>query len=164
MRSYHPAKFAKILIFLLCTLKNSNFRKFCWVMRPQPISVLKLFLFYLKYVFLNLLLQNKNQDQSGPYQIDFWVEFWSQKSFVLCHNMAINNYCRIIKMSLIIDELSSFFMAFWRQLGRRGVFRLLTFFVETPKKRLTVDWSKVTGLAMKVFLGTLWWPTSTFSQ
>ena len=78
----------------------------------QPMSVLKLFLFYLKYVFLNLLLQNKNPDQSGPYQIDFWVEFWSQKSFVLCHNIAINNYCRIIKMSLIIDESSSFFMAF----------------------------------------------------
>ena len=35
MRSYHPVKFAKILIFLLFTLKNSNFRKFCWVIRTQ---------------------------------------------------------------------------------------------------------------------------------
>ena len=47
MRSYHPAKFAKIWIFLLCTFRNSNFRKFCWVIRTQPISVLKLFLLYL---------------------------------------------------------------------------------------------------------------------
>ena len=90
----------------------------------------------LKYVFLNLLLRDKNPDQSGPYQIDFRVEFWSQKSFVLCHNMVINNYCRIIKMSLIIDESSSFFMAFWRQLGRRGVFRLLTFLLKHQKKKV----------------------------
>ena len=46
MGSYHPAKFAKIWIFLLFTLKNSNFCKFCWVMKTQPISVLKLFLLY----------------------------------------------------------------------------------------------------------------------
>ena len=48
LRSYHQAKFAKIWIFLLCTFKNSNFHNFCWVIRTQPISVLKLFLLYYK--------------------------------------------------------------------------------------------------------------------
>ena len=33
-------------IFLLCTFKNSNFCKFCKVIRTQPISVLKSFLLY----------------------------------------------------------------------------------------------------------------------
>ena len=42
-----PAKFAKIRIFLLFTLKNSNFHKFRWVIRKQHISVLKLFILYL---------------------------------------------------------------------------------------------------------------------
>ena len=32
----HPAKFAKIWIFLLCTFKNSIFCKFCWVLRMHP--------------------------------------------------------------------------------------------------------------------------------
>ena len=36
----------KFDFFLLCTFKNSNFPKFCWVIRTQPISVLKLFLLY----------------------------------------------------------------------------------------------------------------------
>ena len=48
-RSYHPAKFAKIWIFVLCTFKNSNFHKFCWVIRTQPISVLNYFYFTKKY-------------------------------------------------------------------------------------------------------------------
>ena len=39
---YHKVE----MFFLLFTLKNSNFRKFCWVIRTQPISVLKLFLLY----------------------------------------------------------------------------------------------------------------------
>ena len=38
--SYHPANIANFFIFLQCTFKNSNFRKFCWVIRTQ----LKLFL------------------------------------------------------------------------------------------------------------------------
>ena len=44
MRSYHPAKFVKIWISLL------KF-KFCWVIRTQPISVLKLFLLYISKLF-----------------------------------------------------------------------------------------------------------------
>ena len=93
-------------------------------------------IFYLKYVLLNLLLQNKNPDQSGPYQIDFWVEFWSQKSFVLCHNIAINNYCRIIKMSLIIDESSSFFYGFLKTVRKEGGFQATHFFCWNTKKKV----------------------------
>ena len=45
--SYHLAKIPKIWIFLLCTVeKNSNFQKFCWVIRTQPLSVLNMFLLY----------------------------------------------------------------------------------------------------------------------
>ena len=46
MHSYQPAKFSKIRIFLLYTITNSKFCKFCWVIRTQPISVLKIFLLY----------------------------------------------------------------------------------------------------------------------
>ena len=46
LRSYHPAKFAKIWISKGAQWKNSNFHKFCWVIRTQPLSVLKIFLPY----------------------------------------------------------------------------------------------------------------------
>ena len=48
MRSYHPAEIPKIWIFFYCAQwKKSNFRNFCWMIRKQPISFLKLFLLYL---------------------------------------------------------------------------------------------------------------------
>ena len=47
MRSYHPAKILKIWIFYCAQWKNSNFRNFCWMIRTQPISLLKLFLLYI---------------------------------------------------------------------------------------------------------------------
>ena len=46
-------KVAKIWIFLLWTFRNSNFRKFCWVIRTQPISVLKLFLLYIPISYVS---------------------------------------------------------------------------------------------------------------
>ena len=36
---------------------NSNFHKFCWVIRTQPISVLKLFLVYLGFITLAMQFQ-----------------------------------------------------------------------------------------------------------
>ena len=44
--SYQPAKFAKISIFKGAQQKKSYFRKFCWEIRMQPFSVLKIFLLY----------------------------------------------------------------------------------------------------------------------
>ena len=43
---------------------NSNFRKFCWVIRTQPISVLKLFLLY-------------------PAKMEYGVNFWLTVSFII---------------------------------------------------------------------------------
>ena len=48
----HPAKFAKIWIFLLFTLT------FCWVIRTQPISVLKLFLLYYYLGTFSKIIRN----------------------------------------------------------------------------------------------------------
>ena len=55
MPSYHTVKFANIWIFLLCTFKDSNFHKFCWVITTQPISVLNSFQLYLQQIFQPIL-------------------------------------------------------------------------------------------------------------
>ena len=47
MCSYHQKKFQKFEFFYCAQWKNSNLRNFCWMIRTQPISLLKLFLLYL---------------------------------------------------------------------------------------------------------------------
>ena len=54
-----PSKICENLNFS----RNSNFRKFCWVIRTQPISFLKLFRLYLLYQ--NLVIDFKPRTSSS---------------------------------------------------------------------------------------------------
>ena len=47
-----PSKIYENLNFFTVHISNSNFRKFCWLIRTQLISVLKLFLLYYEHVTL----------------------------------------------------------------------------------------------------------------
>ena len=62
-----PSKICKNLNF--STFKNSKFRKFCWVTRTQPISVLKLFLFYLVGCLWNSLVRYNLQKPLARLQL-----------------------------------------------------------------------------------------------
>ena len=55
LRSYHPAKIQKFEFFHCAQQKNSKFRNFCWMIKTQPISFLKLFLFLLLLFFWKTL-------------------------------------------------------------------------------------------------------------
>ena len=64
--------------FSLCTVKNSNFQYFCWMIRTQPISLLKLFLLYrLKNDFWILSRPcNHKKTQKVFYWITVKIDFW----------------------------------------------------------------------------------------
>ena len=60
---------------------NSNFRKFCWVIRTQPISLLKLFLLYGEFTDekkKELLdrITKRYEEQTSPYYAAarLWVD------------------------------------------------------------------------------------------
>ena len=48
--------------------KNSNFRKFCWVIRTQPLSVLKIFYEGL-YPLLNFIMELRNEKIKFSYHL-----------------------------------------------------------------------------------------------
>ena len=69
-----------VLIIQQTLWKNSNFRNFCWMVRTQPISLLKLFLLYIHKAYhkFDCLYVQQGLEihcllECGPAYMQFWI-------------------------------------------------------------------------------------------
>ena len=88
-------KFREFELFYCAQQKNSNSWNFCWMIRTQPIPLLKLFLLYICLPQYELYTITRNRNQANLLKFDERISeimashfilggFWSSETTVLC--------------------------------------------------------------------------------